>query len=156
MTRASAVPAPQRIPRRVAPSVPAPVESPRHLRLVDPTIRRRERRRRQLVRVWAVGIVAAALLGVVVHAFMAEAQMRVGQIEDKTRAEQRRYDDARLRLAQLEAPSSIVERATRLGLVGASTPWLVAVDGTKSDAADVTAAATQPWQTTKPSLGSNP
>lgn len=156
MSRTSAAPAPQRIPRRVAPSAPTPVDSPRHLRLVDPTIRRRERRRRQLVRVWAVGIVAAALLGVVVHAFMAEAQMRVGQIEAKTRAEQRRYDDSRLRLAQLEAPSSIVERATRLGLVAASTPWLVAVDGTKSAADDVTAAATQSWQTTKPSLGSNP
>ena len=105
---------------------------------------------------WAVGIVAAALVGVVVHAFMAEAQMRVGQIEERTRAEQRRYDDARLRLAQLEAPSSIVDRATRLGLVAASAPWLVAVDGTRTEAPDVTGAATQSWQTTKPSLGSNP
>lgn len=161
MSRSATAPAPQRIPRRPLPGVGAPgVATPevpsRHLRLVDPDARRRERRRRWLVRVWAVGIVAAALLGVTVHAFMAEVQMRLGRVEHQTKVEQARYEEARLRVARLDAPAAIFARALELGLVPAATTRIVAATSLRGSASATSSNATKEWQDTKPALGSNP
>ena len=158
--------APQRIPRRTAPTAGRPVSdrleprapdrltprAPRpHLELVDPDARRRVRRRRWVVRLWAVGIVVAALSGVMVHAFMAQAQMRVDQIEHATAVEQNRYQASRLRLARLEAPDALVARATELGLIPALTTRLIPVQGGGSGTRPVD--PTHDWQITKPALG---
>ena len=103
--------APHRIPRRDAPARPRPDTRPRHLQLVDTERRRREQRRRWIVRVWAVGIVAAALVGVMVHAFMAEGQLRADRLEQRIDAEQARYADARLDVARRAAPRVIAAHA---------------------------------------------
>ncbi len=158
--------APQRIPRRTAPTAGLPASdrleprapdglTPRptrpHLELVDPDARRRVRRRRWVVRLWAVGIVLAALSGVMVHAFMAQAQMRVDQVEQATAVEQTRYQESRLRLARLESPDALVARARELGLIPALTTRLIPVPGGGNGTRPVD--PTHDWQITKPALG---
>ncbi len=157
--------APQRIPRRTPNRalaiaeldrrafgpVPADTRSTRHLELVDPDARRRARRRRWLVRVWAVGIVVAALSGVMVHASMAQAQMQVDRIERATAVEQNRYQAVRLRVARLASPAVVVSGAQRLGLIPAATTRVVSAPGANRDeSADPT--GTQAWQNAKPAL----
>ena len=158
--------APQRIPRRTVPTASRPASdrlepraperlTPRptrpHLKLVDPDARRRVRRRRWLVRLWAVGIVLAALSGVMVHAFMAQAQMRVDQVEQATAVEQNRYQASRLRLARLESPEALVARARAMGLIDAPTTRLILVPGVGNGTRPVD--PTLDWQITKPALG---
>lgn len=159
--------APQRIPRRFpqsslgaadlgrnpfAPQSPLDAGSTRHLELVDPDARRRVRRRRWLVRLWAVGIVVAALSGVMVHAFMAEAQMRVDRIEQATQVEQARYQSARLRVSRLDSPAVVVSAAQRLGLIPAVTTRVVSAPGTQA-AGSSDPTGTEAWQSAKPVLG---
>ena len=158
--------APQRIPRRTAlatsrpatdrleshaPEALRPRPSRPHLELVDTDARRRVQRRRWLVRLWAVGIVVAALSGVMVHAFMAQAQMRVDQVEQATAVEQNRYQASRLRLARLESPDALVARARAMGLIDALTTRLISVPGVGSVMRPVD--PTRDWQITKPALG---
>lgn len=108
------------------------------------------------MRVWAVGIVAAALLGVMVHAFMAEVQMRLGRVEHQTKVEQARYEEARLRVARLDAPAAIFARALELGLVPAATTRIISAAALRGSASTTSSNTTQEWQDTKPALGSNP
>ncbi|MGZ6884796.1 MAG: hypothetical protein ACXVJX_13075 [Acidimicrobiia bacterium] len=138
---------PQRIPRR-APDAPRPARAP-HLRVVDDAARRRERRRRWIVRGWALGIVLAALAGVVLHALMAEGQVRVGRLATAFSAEEQRYENARLRVAELEAPDSIARRARRLGLVPASGTRTVGVPGVTPTPSSAPASATRAEQSVK-------
>ncbi len=109
-----------------------------------------------MVRLWAVGIVAAALLGVMVHAFMAEAQMRVGQVGDEMVTEQHRYEEARLRVAQLNSPAQIVRRATAKGLQPAASARPVTVAGIGSTSSDPSADSTSPWEQAKRALDAEP
>ncbi len=134
--------APQRIPRRVA-RPDAPVRRARHLALVDTAARRREVRRRWLVRVWGLGIVLAALVGVMAHALMAEGQMRAGRVDRALDVEAQRYEDARYAVAHLTSPESVTARARRLGLVAGTARRTVRVPGVTSvpDRASVAATA---------------
>jgi hypothetical protein len=116
--------APQRIPRRVErPDDPTP--RARHLALVDTDARRRELRRRWIVRFWGLGIVLAALVGVMAHALMAQGQMRAGKLDQAITLEERRYEDARFQVAQLGSPESVVAKAAALGFVPGGTPRIV-------------------------------
>jgi len=150
--------APQRIPRREAPSRPRPGPEERraHLRLVDTERRRRERRRRFVVRLWAVGIVLAALVGVTVHAFMAEAQVRADRLDAQIRREETRYDDARLALAHGQAPAVVTARARRLGLVPGTGTRTLPVPGVEPGAARADADATAPAQAVKRAMDGTP
>jgi hypothetical protein len=147
--------APHRIPRRDAPARPRPAP-PRHLRVVDTERRRRERRRRWIVRSWALGIVAAALVGVMVHAFMAEGQVRADRLAARIEREEARYDDARLALARRQAPRVIAARAARLGLVPGSGTRTVAVPGVKPAPSVASHAATDALQSVKRVLDGAP
>ena len=148
--------APHRIPRRDPHARPRPETRPRHLQLVDTDRRRREQRRRWVVRVWAVGIVAAALVGVMVHAFMAEGQLRADDLERRIELEQTRYADARLDLARRAAPRVITAHAARLGLVPGSGTRTVAVPGVAPASPTASAAATQALQAVKRVLDGAP
>ncbi len=147
-------PAPSRVPSRIPRRVPAEEAAPRHLHLVEPDARRRqERRRRWAMRGWAWGIVLAAFLGVGVHALMAQGQLAVDRLDGRIAAEQRRVDEARLRVATLESPALIVQRAAGAGLVAANGARVVTVaPETPAPGVD----ALREWQSTKPNLGSTP
>jgi hypothetical protein len=148
--------APHRIPRRTSPAPSRPDARPRHLQLVDTERRRREQRRRWIVRVWAVGIVAAALVGVMVHAFMAEGQLRTDDLDRQIAREQTRYADARLTLAEREAPRVIAARAARLGLVPGRGTLTVAVPGVAPGSPIARPAATAALQAVKRVLDGTP
>ena len=108
------------------------------------------------MRAWAVGIVAAALVGVMVHAFMAEGQMRADRLAQRIEAEQTRYDDARLAVAEGEAPRVIAARAARLGLVPGSGTRTVAVPGVAPGSPVAPTAATSALQAVKRVLDGAP
>ena len=148
--------APHRIPRRDTPVRLRPETRARHLQLVDTERRRREQRRRWIVRAWAVGIVAAALVGVMVHAFMAENQLRVDRLEQRIEVEQARYADARLDYARHAAPRVVAARAARLGLVPGSGTRTVAVPGVAPGSPVAPKAATDDLQDVKRALDGTP
>jgi len=148
--------APHRIPRRDAPVRLRPETRARHLQLVDTERRRREQRRRWIVRAWAVGIVAAALVGVMVHAFMAENQLRVDRLEQRIEIEQARYADARLDYARHAAPRVVAAHAERLGLVPGSGTRTVAVPGVAPGSPVAPKAATDDLQSVKRALDGTP
>jgi len=101
------------------------------------------------VRIWGTGIVLAALAGVMAHALMAQGQVRAGKVDQALSEETRKYDDARLRVAQLESPAEIVQRATRLGFVPGGARRTVAVANTPSTADTAPASATAADQVAK-------
>jgi hypothetical protein len=116
--------APVRAPR----SAPAPAR-PRHLAVVDPAARKRERRARLGVRLAVTAVVAAVLIVVGFHAMMAEGQLQLERLDRATKTEQQRYEELRLVYAQRSAPDAIVERATSLGMVPATSQRFISVPG---------------------------
>ena len=77
-----------------------------------------------------------------------------------TTAAQAEYQAQRLAYAEATAPAQIIERATRLGLVPATTPRYVSVDGVlpPSGTADVATSSTlgEGWEKVKPHLAARP
>ena len=71
--------APVRAPR----SSPAPAK-PRHLAVVDPAARKRERRARIGVRFAVAAVVAAVLIVVGFHVMMAEGQLQLDRLDHAT------------------------------------------------------------------------
>ncbi|MBK5289801.1 MAG: hypothetical protein JJE46_15170 [Acidimicrobiia bacterium] len=109
-----------------------------------------------MVRLCALGIVGAALTGVVAHSLMAESQLHVIAVADESAAEQRRYEEARLEVARLESPAAVMRRAAVLGLVPAGGARTVAVPATRTNAtvgAGDVPGATQAWQAIKAIIG---
>ncbi len=90
---------------------------------------------------------------------MAESQLQVIAVAEETAAEQRRYEDARLEVAQLESPAMVMDRAKRMGLVPAGATRTIAVPATRTSAtigAGDVPAATQAWQAMKAIIGATP
>ena len=116
--------APVRAPR----STPAPARS-RHLAVVDPAARKRERRARFGVRLAVAAVIAAVLIVVGFHAMMAEGQLQLERFDHATTKEQQRYEQLRLTYAQRTAPQAIVARATRLGMIPATSQRYVSAPG---------------------------
>ncbi|MGZ4756501.1 MAG: hypothetical protein ACXVKA_03135 [Acidimicrobiia bacterium] len=116
--------APLRAPR----STPAPAR-PRHLAVVDPDARKRERRARIGVRLAVAAVVAAVLIVVGFHVLMAEGQLQLERLDRVTKAEQQRYEQLRLKYAQRSAPDAIVKRATRLGMIPATSLRYISAPG---------------------------
>jgi hypothetical protein len=145
--------APERAPR----SSPAPARE-RHLAVVDPAARKRERRARIGVRAAVAAVVAAVLIVVGFHVMMAEGQMQLDRLDQATAKEQQRYEALRLKYAKRTAPDAIVERAEGLGMVPATTQRYLSAPGlTAKDAANAGKDATAPslardWEKVKEHL----
>ncbi len=114
-------PAPQRTsPHRGVPRRETPARRP-HLRVVEAPGRATRRRRRTVVLIG--GVVVLALFTIVAfHAFLAQSQVAIDNLERKTAAAERAYEEARYEHARLSAPQRIVERAQALGLVAPAVP----------------------------------
>lgn len=99
-------------PRRAPGSRPAP----RHLTVVDANVRRRARRVR--VAVWGFGVVTAlsVFIAVAFHVVLAQSEFQLDHLSRQTDVAQRRYEHARLSVAQLGSPARIVARAEQLGM----------------------------------------
>lgn len=141
---------------------PAPRPSRPPLRVVD---RQPRRARIGLIGVAAITVVFGLLFGLVFfQTLLVQNQSRLDQLNSQIRAEQAQYQSLRLQVAQLEAPSRIVDAATtKLGMVsppgtGYLTPSATDAAATASTAAAASAAGTDPgsggsdWPTVKPFL----
>lgn len=150
--------APVRAPR----SRPAPAERPRHLAVVDPAQRKRERRARLGVRLSIASVVAAVLIVVGFHVVMAEGQLQLERLDRQTTVEQQRYESLRLTFAERSAPQAIVKRATSIGMIPATSLRYLTVPGlTATDTANAAAGATAPslardWEQVKKHLVAQP
>jgi hypothetical protein len=130
MSTARAARAPQRVPQRgpvhrsgVRATVPERLPGnergrPGHLRVVRPD----ERPRRRLSP--AVGVIGTVVLFVLLlalagaHTLLVQSQIRLDDLSEQVGAEQARYQELRLRVAELESPGRIVSVAQdRIGMV---------------------------------------
>ena len=151
--------APLRAPR----SRPAPAsERPRHLAVVDPDARKRERRARLGVRLAVTAVIGAVLIVVGFHVLMAEGQLQLERLDRATKVEQQRYEALRLQYAQRSAPDAIVRRANAIGMIPATSMRYLSVPGFTPDAnADSGTGATAPslardWEKVKKHLVAQP
>jgi cell division protein FtsL len=153
VTAAGASAAVARARRAPAPRAP-PRARPRHLRVVDPRLLKRQRRARRLV-VGAGLLVLAALFAMVAfHVELAEGQMSLQKIQQETAVEQQRYEASRLNVAMLESPQRIVDGAARLGLAAPTNT--ITLSGGPAVKKHSNVDATQPWETAKPDLAARP
>ena len=151
--RASArVTAPQRGP------VDAP--RPRHLRVVEPQPRAR-RRLNTFTAIVVVVLVLGGMLAVAVsQTMLVQGQLRIDDLDERVATEQARYQQLRLKVAELESPDRVVHVAmTRLGMVPPGevvyvTPERPAPTPTASGTDN--ASADESWQDVKPYLETRP
>lgn len=134
----------------------------RHLAVVDPAVRKRERRARLGVRLAIASVVAAVLIVVTFHVMMAEGQLQIDRLETATAKEQQRYEALRLQYADRIAPEAIIERAKELGMVPATSTRFISAPGLTAAAAesagtDATARSlAKDWEKVKPHLVKQP
>src|SRR4051812_27024313 len=160
--------APARAPQRRPAVRPAPERRPRkapELRVVpDPA----PRARLVLATVIGITVLFGILFGLVLfHTLLVQNQQRLDHIDAEVREQQAIYQRNRLEVAQLEAPSRIVDVATerlhmlpppgtsylvRSGTTAAAVnePASPSTDLAKQDQADQTGSE---WSTVKPQLG---
>jgi hypothetical protein len=121
---------------------------------------RRARTRGHRIRLVVVGMVAVVGAAVYLQIELAQQQVRLRELTVRTRAAQAEYQRARLAHAEATAPARIIERATRLGLVPATTPRYVSVPGVlpPSGTSDVATSSTlgEGWEKVKPHLAARP
>ncbi len=108
------------VPARSVPRHDAPPRRPQ-LRIVEEPSRITRRRRRTVVLLAGVGVLAL-LTVVAFHALLAQSQVAIDRLERRTEAAERRYEQARYEHARQSAPQRIVERAAALGLVAPAVP----------------------------------
>lgn len=109
-----------RPPAAVAP-VPATLPGPRHVRphleLVGPPAPRRRLRTGPTFALGAVLAFAIAFAVVALQVVLVQGQQRLDQVNADIAGQTDAYNQLRLDVAELEAPSRIVAAATELGLV---------------------------------------
>ena len=87
------------------------------------------------------------------HALVAQSQVTLDRLEQRTAAAERRYEQARFEHAKLSAPQRIVDRAAALGLEApAAPPTAVAVAGPVPDSPRGTSTTLRGWTEVKPAL----
>jgi hypothetical protein len=149
--------APVRAPRHIPTR-----ERPRHLEVVDPARLKRERRARMGVRVAVAGVIAAVMVVVGFRVLMAEGQLELDRLEQKTVKEQARYERMRLEYAQRTAPEAIVDRAEEIGMIPATTQRYLAAPGLPTGPAasdgdgEMAAARERDWKKVKAHLDAQP
>jgi cell division protein FtsL len=105
----------------------------------------------------AVLTIVALFTVVGFHVVLAQSQLAIDRLEDRTAAAERRYDDARLEHAKLSAPQRIVQRANEMGLVlPDQPPTPVPVAGELPPAPDAASGTLNGWTDVKPTLGEGP
>ncbi|MFM7060691.1 MAG: hypothetical protein ACKOZL_05835 [Actinomycetes bacterium] len=112
------------------------------------------------IRLLVVAAVAVVASAVYLQIELAQQQVRLRELTVRTQAAQADYQRARLAHAEATAPASIIERATRLGLVPATTPRYVSVPGvlppSGTSAAATSSTLGEGWEKVKPHLVARP
>ncbi len=140
---------------RLAPEPEAPRRArPRHLRVVDSQLLKRQRRARRAVVSAGLLVLAALFAMVAFHVQLAEGQMSLQKVQQETAAEQQRYEASRLDVAMLKSPQRIVDGAARLGLVPPQSTTVLAGGPAAKKSSRVD--STRAWEDTKPDLAAQP
>ena len=111
---------------------------------------------------WSFGIVTACSVFVAVafHVMLAQSEFQLDRLSRQTAVAQRRYEHARLAVAQLGAPDRIVARATRLGMEKAVDITYVTAPGdaggTSQPISDSAGRPGGEWEKVKPHLAAQP
>jgi hypothetical protein len=110
---------------------------------------------------WSFGVVTACSVFVAVafHVVLAQSEFQLDRLSRQTAVAQRRYEHARLTVAELGAPSRIVARAERLGMEPAGEPTFVTAPIEAGGASKPIDSAGQPggeWEKVKPHLAAQP
>ncbi|MEX0664594.1 MAG: hypothetical protein WD598_07450 [Acidimicrobiia bacterium] len=128
--------------------------APRPQLHVVPARTHARRRRRTIVGAWAVVLTLLTVVGF--HALLAQSQIALARLEERTAAAERRYENARWKYAQAASPAQITARARELGMLspgGPPTPVLIA--GEVPEAPDAPTTTLNGWTDVKPTLGAN-
>jgi hypothetical protein len=134
----------------------------RHLEVVDPAIRRRERRARIGVRLAIAGVIAAVLVVVAFRVIMTEGQLELERLDHQAAKEQQRYQRLLLVHAERTAPPAIVARARGIGMVPATTLRYLSATGMPTGRAasdgsgDDAASRERDWKKVKKHLDAQP
>jgi cell division protein FtsL len=133
------VPAPQRAALRVVPA------------------RTQARRRRRTILSCCAAVVTL-LTVVAFHALLAQSQIELDRLEQRTAAAEQRYEEARLEHSLASSPERITARALELGMAPPSRPPIVVpVAGDDVPAPpDATSGTLNGWTDVKPTLSPNP
>jgi Tfp pilus assembly protein PilX len=124
-------------------------------RVVTRPQRRAQRRRRTILSAW---VTAFALLTVAAfHVVLAQSQITLDRMEQRTKAAEARYEEARLAYAEGSSPARILTRAAQLGLVSPDRPaTAVPVRGDVPAPPDAPTTTMHGWTAVKPTLNGNP
>lgn len=124
------------------------------LRVVSDAARSRRTRARRLTTA-GIAVFAIAVFGLVAaHVALAQGQFQLEHIEAEAERQQSRYEELRLRVAEMESPARVVAAATDLGLVHPENVTYLAPD--VGDRPEVEAPAdSMAWTTVKPYLAEN-
>ena len=115
-------PAPARVPSRTAAPRRAPADRA-HEAVGAFTHRRAQARTSgRLAALLVVGTIAALVLAVVFHVFLAQRQMQLDQVNGQIEKAQRTYEEKHLQASMLSSPQHIIEEAQRLGLATPAEP----------------------------------
>ncbi len=109
-----------------APSDPVDLEQHRHLQAVPPRTRARTHRwnRPWVLTLAGAGLILAVTFGLVyLHVVLAQRQFALDRLTAKVQAEQTRYQNLRLQVAQLGSPAQIISTAE--GQLGMRPPTSV-------------------------------
>jgi hypothetical protein len=91
------------------------------------------------------------------HALLAQSQLALDRLEERTSVAERRYQDARYEYATAASPHRVTTRAQELGLVspgGPPTPVVIA--GDVPPAPDAPSTTMNGWTDVKSTLGATP
>ena len=113
------------------------------------------RRRRTILSAWVAVMTLLTVVGF--HALLAQSQIALDRLEQRTAVAERRYQDARYEYAQNASPQRITDRARALGLVSpGGPPTPVAIAGEVPAAPDAPTTTLNGWTDVKPTLGATP
>jgi hypothetical protein len=108
--------------------------------------------------VYSCAAVVTLLTVVAFHALLAQSQIALDRLEQRTAVAEQRYEEARYRYSLASSPERITARAAELGLVPASQPpTVVPVVGDDVPAPPgATSGTLNGWTDVKPTLTPNP
>ncbi len=142
-------------PQRRAEPRPRPVPPKRHLRVVTPVERARQRLTPK-VGVVLTGLVFVALFAVAIaQTLLVQAQIRLDGLDQQLTTEQARYRELRNQVAQMESPARVVDAAHNLGMVAPDDLVYLQPDAGDHGPTDQSSGATpstSDWSAMKPLL----
>jgi len=126
------------------------------LALVEAPSRRAAKQRRRFTALGSAAVLAVFTI-VAFHALLAQSQVAIDRLDQRTATAEQRYEQARYEHAVLASPERIVQRAAELGLVApAGPPTAIPVANDLPAPPEGTSSTLHGWTEVKPTLVAAP